>query len=213
MTSFDATPAAKAATSAMPPRLLVLRHGRSVANEQGLIASSLGNAEQDFGLTDQGRAQVFASVGASCAWIVVPVTVVSSPLLRARETADVAAEILDTDVRVDHRLIERSFGELELDCDDRYEAVWTLDRRDPTHRTWNVESVVEVWDRLQHLLKALLDDPGIRAAPESSVLLVTHGDVASILICGSKGKPLSRHRDVGAMGTGELRAVDWPPVS
>lgn len=213
MTSSDATQAAKAAAPAMPPRLLVLRHGRSVANEKGLIASSLGNAEQSFGLTDEGRAQVLASVGAARSGIVVPVTVVSSPLLRARETADIAAEILDTDVRVDHRLIERSFGELELDCDDRYESVWTLDRRDPTHRTWKVESVVEVWARMQHLLRALPDDPDIRATPDSSVLLVSHGDVASILICGSKGQPLSHHREVGAMGTGELRAVDWPPVS
>ena len=212
MTSSDAIPVAKAATLAMPPRLLLLRHGRSVANERGLIASSLANAEQDFGLTEEGRAQVSVSVRAARSGILLPVTVVSSPLLRARETADVAAEILGTAVRVDHRLVERGFGELELDSDDRYESVWKLDRRDPTHRTWKVESVVEVWARLRHLLKDLLDAPDLRATPGGSVLLVSHGDVASTLICGSSGEPLSRHREVGVMETGELRAVDWPPV-
>ncbi len=196
----------------MRRQLLVLRHGRSVANEQGRIASSLANAEHDFGLTEEGRAEVGASLGEAAPPVRSPVVVVSSPLLRARETAEIAAEAFGTDVRVDHRLIERGFGELELASDDRYESVWALDRRDPTHRTWAVESVVDVWARLRELVEDLRQEPGPRADGASSILLVTHGDVASTLVCASKGEPLSRHREVGALGTGELRVVDWPTV-
>lgn len=196
----------------MPRALLILRHGRSAANERGLIASSPANAEHDYGLTDQGREQVLASVTAGRSQVHGPVVVVSSPLLRARETADIAAQAFETSVRIDDRLIERGFGELELGSDDEYEAVWKLDRRDPTHRTWKVESVVDVWARLRLLMNDLADDPDIRGTPDAAVLLVSHGDVASTLICGSRGEPLSRHREVGALDTAELRALDWPPV-
>lgn len=190
----------------------MLRHGPSVANEQGRIASTLTNAEHDYGLTDEGRSHVSACLFEARPKVRGRVVVVSSPLLRARETAAIAGEVFETAVRIDHRLIERGFGELELDSDDRYESVWKLDRGDPTHRTWKVESVVEVWARLRQLIDDLWEDPDIRDDPEASVLLVTHGDVASTLICGSKGEPLSRHRDVGALATAELRTVDWPPV-
>jgi len=195
----------------MPRPLLILRHGRSVANEQGRIASALANAEHDFGLTEEGRSQVLASLTEAPPTIRSAV-VVSSPLLRARETAEIAADLLGASVRVDHRLVERGFGELELASDERYESVWELDRRDPTHRTWGVESVVDVWARLQRLLGDLRHDPDIAAVDGASILLVTHGDVASTLICGSRGEPLDRHREVGALTTGELRAMDWPPV-
>lgn len=187
-----------------------MRHGRSVANEQGRIASSMATAGHDFGLTDAGRSQVRASLSEALPWLRRPVAIVSSPLLRARETAAIAGEVFEAGVRVDHRLIERGFGDLELGSDDRYASVWELDRRDPTHRTWEVESVVDVWARLSQLLDELRDHPPARAAPGSSVLLVSHGDVASALLCGAQGEPLSRHREVGALATGELRAIDWP---
>ena len=61
-----------------------------------------------------------------------------------------------------------------MDSDDRYEAVWALDRRDPTHRTWRVESVADVLERLLGLVNELQADPS-----PGAVILVTHGDVAS----------------------------------
>ena len=46
----------------MPPRLFILRHGRSLANERRLIASSPANAVDAFGLTAEGRRQVRESI-------------------------------------------------------------------------------------------------------------------------------------------------------
>jgi len=191
----------------MARELFVLRHGRSLANERGLIASSMASAGSDFGLTDEGRAQVHENIEHARGLVSGPVSVLSSPLRRARETAEIAAETFGTRLHVDDRLIERGFGDFEMDSDRRYEEVWEIDRRDPTHRTWNVESVVEVLERLRHLTEEL------RPVPlEGAVILVTHGDVASTLICASSGAPLSRHREVGGLATGQIRALDWPPT-
>jgi len=105
-------------------------------------------------------------------------------------------------VRVDERLIERSFGELELTADENYEQVWAADRTDPAHERWGVESAATILGRLAALLRDLdaIDGTG-------SFVLCTHGDVASVLLCAASGLALSQHREVGTMGNGELRAI------
>ena len=189
----------------MSRKIFVLRHARSRANEEGLIASSLENAGDDFGLTPEGQARVRETVQQAREGLSEPVAVLSSPLLRARETAAIVAEVVGTIAEIDDRLIERAFGDLEMAMDDRYESVWEIDRRDPTHRTWNVESVAEVWSRVRSLMDERQADTSA-----GTLILVTHGDVASTLICGSSGAPLSRHREVGGLATGQMRALDWP---
>ena len=188
-------------------RVFVLRHGQSHANVQRLIASSPANALDGFGLTSTGHEQVRVSVTAARAAgsLGGRVRVVSSPLLRARETAIIAAEVLGTAVHLDGRLAERSFGELELASDESYAQVWEADRADPSHERWGVESLESIHRRTTALLREL--DVMQRTDERGDVVLCTHGDVASVLLCAAGGLALSRHREVGAMGNGELRAL------
>ena len=58
--------------------LYLLRHGRSEANELGLIASSVENAGGAFGLSPEGRSQIRSSVQAARADFLEPVSVLSS---------------------------------------------------------------------------------------------------------------------------------------
>ncbi|MGH7653653.1 MAG: histidine phosphatase family protein [Gemmatimonadaceae bacterium] len=182
----------------------VLRHGQSAANVAGVIASSLANAGDAFGLTPTGCDQVRRSVveAQESGLVSASTRVVTSPLLRARETAAIAAELLGTTVRVDERLIERGFGSLELSPDTQYDPVWLADRADPAHQQWGVESVVSILDRVSALLLELDGAPR-----DETIVLCTHGDVAAILLCAAMGHPVSQHRDVGALGNGELRAL------
>ena len=131
-----------------------------------------------------------------------PFRLIASPLLRARESIEVAAALLGVTSTVDRGLSERDFGELELKPDDQYEQVWARDRLDPTHRSWGVESVTDVVTRAAPVVNKCrrLDDV-------ETVILCTHGDVASILLCSSLGEPLGQHREVGALETGELREL------
>jgi len=134
-----------------------------------------------------------------------PTVLISSALLRARESAGVAAELLGTSVTVDARLSERGFGDFELEPDDHYEQVWTADRLDATHRSWGVESVTDVLNRARPALDELT-----HAASFATAILCTHGDVASTLLCASLGVPLEQHREVGALDTGTLHELGVP---
>lgn len=193
--------------------LYLLRHGQSEANVQRLIASTPDAAKNAFGLTDAGRIQVRQSVTAARDKGVLPVQcmIVASPLLRARESATIAAEVLGAPLRLDARLSERGFGELELGSDDAYEQVWAEDRADPAHEKWGVESAAAVLDRVASLLGDLRELQ--RSGEATSFVLCTHGDVASILVCASQGLPLTRHREVGAMGNAEVRRISLTTLS
>lgn len=186
------------------PTYFLLRHGQSTANVDGLIASSLTAAGDAYGLTPAGREQVRRSVRAARAagTLSGACRILSSPLLRARESAEIAAAELEAEVEIDARLIERAFGDFELTTDRNYDQIWNLDREDPTHTRWGVESVRSILDRARSVLADLAAEAG-----GGSVLLVTHGDVASVLLCDCAGLPIGRHREVGAMGNGQMREL------
>lgn len=82
--------------------IIVVRHGRTASNASGLL---LGR--QDPPLDETGRAQA-AAMAATLAGID---RVVSSPLLRTRQTAEAVAEVAGTEVEVDERFIELDYGE------------------------------------------------------------------------------------------------------
>ena len=188
----------------MPPKIFLLRHGQSLANIAGLIASNPLNATTAYGLSDEGREQVRRSVAASLAAgdLPAPRRVISSPLLRARESGEITAGILGVDIEIDPRLRERGFGTFELQSDRSYERVWAADRKDSAHESWEVESVDALLARTRALVDELCGDD--RTA---TIILSTHGDVASVLLCDSAGVALGSHREVGALSNGELKRL------
>jgi broad specificity phosphatase PhoE len=84
--------------------ILFVRHGETAANRARL---ALGRADPP--LTDRGREQ--ARRLAECLVAEGVARVVSSPLLRARETAAAIAAPLARPVEVDERLVELDYGE------------------------------------------------------------------------------------------------------
>jgi broad specificity phosphatase PhoE len=182
----------------------VLRHGHSQANERGLIASTLRNAGDAFGLTPAGRSQVEESVTAAREGGLLSreCRILSSPLLRTVQTATIASDLLGASVEVDARLVERGFGTLELASDGMYAQVWERDVVDPHHREWEVESVCSVLSRLVSLLFQLEE-----TAEGTRFLLCTHGDVASVMLTALAGHPVGGHRSVGALDTAGLVAL------
>jgi probable phosphoglycerate mutase len=83
-----------------------LRHGETEANVRHVIAGSL-----DVDLTPLGREQAHA---AALAFAAVHITAVySSPLRRARETAEPVAQALKLQVTIVAEIAERNWGDLE----------------------------------------------------------------------------------------------------
>ena len=98
--------------------LIVVRHGRTPANAAGQL---LGRRDPE--LDELGRAQA-AAVG-----IAIPTAarVISSPLMRCRQTA----EAINTSVEIDERLIEVDYGDFEgLAIGDVPAATWAAWRAD-----------------------------------------------------------------------------------
>jgi broad specificity phosphatase PhoE len=93
-----------------PPSMLVLlRHGETELTPQKRFSGSGGS---DPGLSATGRHQAEATAAALAARGTVQ-AVVTSPLRRCRETADIVAARLGLDVRVEDGLRETDFGDWE----------------------------------------------------------------------------------------------------
>jgi broad specificity phosphatase PhoE len=85
-----------------------LRHGESIGNAQ-----SRWQGQSDYALTEKGRLQAQAL---AARWNVEGVKfdlIIASPLVRARETAEIVSTALDAPVELDSILMERHIGEME----------------------------------------------------------------------------------------------------
>jgi len=146
--------------------LILVRHGESVANAQGLL---LGRTDAE--LTDLGRAQA-AAVPALLAGPVVEVR--TSPLARARDTADLLG--LGAPLTVDERWVEVDYGEFECQPLGGIPAeVWQQWQRDRGFRPAGGESLAEVDERVEAACAELFaaDGAGARRS-DGDVLVVSH---------------------------------------
>lgn len=89
-----------------PFRITLLRHGESVGN-----AEARWQGQADYPLTDVGRAQARALAERWKTERMKFDFVISSPLQRARETAEIIAQVLAMPVELDPLWLERDNGE------------------------------------------------------------------------------------------------------
>jgi broad specificity phosphatase PhoE len=169
-------------------RYLLMRHGHSQANQQGVIVSSPERGIDNFGLSEKGELQL-AQLVADWQWP-VPTRVMHSDFLRTRQTAAHVAARFGLMPSVDTRLRERHFGELEGQGDDRYPLIWALDAEDAEHTHHQVEALSAVAKRMH----AVIHECEQKARGET-IMLVSHGDPLQILLTALAGKSLTAHRE------------------
>jgi broad specificity phosphatase PhoE len=137
--------------------LFLVRHGQTDANARGLLLGRL-----DATLNDTGRRQAAAVARA----LPRPDRVISSPLRRARQTA----EAFDTAVEVDERWIELDYGELDgLPLSTLDEEGWRAWRADVAYTPAGGESLAALGRRV----RAACDDVATDAAT-GDVVVVSH---------------------------------------
>ncbi len=145
--------------------LVLVRHGETEANAAGLL---LVRAESP--LTDRGRAQAAALrplLGPA------PSRLVTSPLARARETAEALG--LAVAAEVDDRWIEVDYGEYDRQALGALPGeVWRRWRRDPDFRPPGGESLAEVGIRVRLACEELFASAGTGARAEGDVIVVSH---------------------------------------
>ncbi|MFG6667758.1 histidine phosphatase family protein [Halomonas sp. HNIBRBA4712] len=182
-------------------RYLLMRHGHSQANEQGLIVSSPERGLDAFGLSATGERQL-DEVVENWAWP-VPSRIVHSDFLRTTETAGRVAKALGVPVEKDERLRERYFGEFDGQKVACYEGVWVLDDSNAEHASHGVEPVARVAARMQAVIEALE-----ARFEDETILLVSHGDPLQILLTAIAGKPLTGHRNQTPLEPASITLVD-----
>ena len=159
-------------------KLLFVRHGESEAN----VLREISNRNLVHPLTPHGRSEA-EQLALSLAGLEVA-AIYSSPLLRALQTADLAAA-LGAELTLTDALRECDCGDIEGRSDD--DAWWQLttlmtDWADPTlwhRRLPGGESLLDVRDRLVPFIDTLIDEHRASAA---TLVLVGHGGIFRALL-------------------------------
>lgn len=147
--------------------LILARHGRTAANAGGLL-----QGRRDLPLDELGVSQA-AALGAVLAAEPGGVErIVSSPLQRARQTAQAIAEATGAPVEVDEAWIELDYGELDgTPLTEVPPEVWRRWRVDPSFAPEGGESLLDVAARVEPAASSLLSDG---AEPAGAIVVVSH---------------------------------------
>jgi broad specificity phosphatase PhoE len=163
---------------------ILMRHGETAWNRERRVMGDL-----DIPLSDEGRVQcdhaaaLLAELGVT--------RIVSSPLVRARETAEIVSRRLGLAVAFDDRLVEVRFGEWqgrtyeEVSGDARYRAFAS----DP------VANATPGGDTAESVQRRGLESLASVEAGET-VLFVTHGDIIRTMLCHFLASPLAAYRRI-----------------
>jgi len=192
-------------------RYIVVRHGESTANVEGIISSDPVVATVIHGLTHTGKQQVsdacprISELVSSYRQVVL----LSSDLTRALETAQIIKDRLRLrgEVVIETGLRERNFGRLNGLTHDNYQRAWDRDLHDPYHQHFGVECVMSVLDRMTNVI-AQCESKWSSAA----IVLVSHGDPLQILCTAFHRHPASSHHSLPLLANAEARLLSLAPL-
>jgi len=140
--------------------LILLRHGQTTANAQSLLQ---GRIDLDLDVVGQQQA---ALCGQFVRQHFPHARIVSSPLVRAQQTA----LAISPNVEIDERFIELDYGSWDGVAMSAIDpAQWAGWRSDPHFRPPNGESLVELDERVRPALEELREE-----AMEKHIVIVSH---------------------------------------
>ena len=152
--------------------LFIVRHGRTAHNASGLLLGRI-----DPPLDELGRAQAAALAAA-----IGPVDrVISSPLLRTRETA----QAFGVEPEIDERWIELDYGDFDgRPLGEISAETWNNWRTDLDFRPPSGETMRELGDRVSSALDDLIADG---SASDRTTVIVTHVSPIKAAVCWGLG--------------------------
>lgn len=140
--------------------LILLRHGQTSANAKAMLQGRM-NLELD----EVGREQA-QKCGTYIRATFPDALVISSPLIRAHQTALAVTD----NVTIDERFIELDYGQWDGVAMSEVDATqWATWRQDPHFRPPNGETLVELDDRVRPALEELRE-----IATTRNVVIVSH---------------------------------------
>ncbi len=198
-----------------PPRMLFLvRHGQTTFNVEGRHPGQLPGVS----LTDEGRRQ---AQQAAVALSALPLSaVISSPLERARETAEILARGWGLPVRTDPRLMDTDVGSWagqKIGEIAKNDPTWKAFLEKPDEPPPGVERLSDVQRRSVAVVEEIRADESLG----QYVVLVAHADVVKLILGYYLKTPVTsiRYMNVGNAsisalalpkeGAPDVLAVNW----
>ena len=157
-----------------------MRHARALSNEQGILITRPEDGHNGFGLVELGRSQALSGGELLLQQFgdrLRDALVISSPFLRARETARIMGSVaqLDWPQQIDDRLSERFFGEMDRCSVSLVAGLADQDRANPLESPHGIESPAAVATRFAELVHHLEQQHTGRL-----ILLFSHMDTLRI---------------------------------
>ncbi len=140
--------------------LIFLRHGQTAANAQSLLQGRIDLPLDQVGVEQARQCGEYLRATYS------DLRIISSPLIRAQQTA----AAVSVNVETDERFIELDYGDWDgvgLADVDQYQ--WAQWRNDPAFRPPNGETLLELDARVQPALHELMND-----ARHRTIVIVSH---------------------------------------
>ena len=154
-----------------------VRHGQTAVNRAGQLQGRF-----DAPLTPEGDAQV-ARVAAAVAQGTPPKRIVTSPLVRARSTAEAIAGPCGLAIEVDDRLVEIDYGEWDQrGLADLPADAWTAWRASPSFTPPGGESLEMVTARIVEFCVERVDE-----WRDELVIAVSHVSPIKAAVCWALG--------------------------
>ena len=182
--------------------IYLLRHGETDWNREGRI-----QGHTDISLNQNGRLQI-AQTATGLASICPNIDLIlCSPLSRARESAQIAAERLNypkDKIIEESLLIERSFGEAEgLTAAEREEKYPNYHYSDIGYKFPGMESFEELTKRAREILMAITG----AYSDKQNILVVSHGAILAAVITAVTDGRIAYFSDVISLDSGSLYRV------
>lgn len=180
--------------------ITLLRHGESEGNLAGVI-----QGQMDLPLTSRGRQQAEALGKRWKAQAITFDWVIASPLLRARQTAEIVAAELGLEVSFDPIWMERGFGLGEGQSPEALRsATPAADFYHPYHPVAEgAETSIEVYQRALHGLLNLM------RRPAGHYLIVSHGALLNMINFAIMGIAPQGHYNSPRFRFGNTAYATW----
>ena len=154
--------------------IIVIRHGFSESNKKGYLTHDIDG----YPLTVEGEKYLIKSAEELKKLDSIK-EIISSPILRASQTADIIAKITGLKVRKDARLAERYMGSYNN------KPIPSDNKPDQSDYNWHLREILngypnglERWEDLNKRVTDLLKE----IPEDDNVILVSHGDVIKAIL-------------------------------
>ena len=177
-------------------KIHVVRHGQTDYNVRNVF-----QGHKDIPLNEVGKkqgeelAEKFRNISID--------VILSSPLTRAKQTAQYISDIKNIPIAIEPGLIERSFGDMEGKPNREDCNIHMLVDYDKNYNICNVEQIQTLIARAGKCI-----DDIIKRYEGKNVVLVTHGGVIEAIECHINGLPKNKDILSLSLKNGEIRTYD-----